>query len=124
MLRKQKQSDHHITFFYAVIIVSSSATAVHNRPSNEHNLHNSFSLNNGLNLVMHSLQFVSQYTTLFVVARNPPHMTMVSSREYAIQKNHIDALSNIGKACIGSHFAYSKSSHLLSSHMNNSHFRT
>ena len=86
MLRKQKQSDHHITFFYAVIIVSSSATAVHNRPSNEHNLHNSFSLNNGLNLVMHGLQFVSQYTTLFVVARNPPHMTMVFSREYIIKK--------------------------------------
>ena len=41
-------------------------------------------------------------------------MTMLSSREYTIQKNHIDPLGNIGKACIGFHFAYPKSS----SHMN------
>ena len=49
---------------------------------------------------------------------------MTYSMEYTTQNNHIDPLGNIGKACIGSHFAYLKSSRLLLSNTNSSHFET
>ena len=57
-----------------------------------------FCLNNGLDLVMHDPQFLSQYTALLVVAENPLHMTMAFSREYTFEKTHINPLGNIGKA--------------------------
>ncbi|KAM4097905.1 hypothetical protein ACJW30_07G036600 [Castanea mollissima] len=124
MHRKERQSGQHITFFYIVSIVSSSSTATHSR----HHLPNiNFTI-----LLVSTMGWTISCTTfnsshniaLFVVARNPLHITMASSVEYTIQKNHIDPLGNIGKACIGSHFAYPKSSHLLSSHTNSSHFGT
>ncbi|KAK7835590.1 hypothetical protein CFP56_023351 [Quercus suber] len=64
------------------------------------------------------------HTTLLVVAGIPPYMTMASSWEYTIEKTYMRPLGNIGKAYISSHFAYPKSSHLLSCHKNSCNFRT
>ena len=51
-------------------------------------------------------------------------MTMASSREYTIEKTDMRPLSNIGKACTGSHFAYPKSLRLLLRHRNSCNFGT
>ena len=117
MLRKQKQSGHHITFFYTVVIVSSSATSVHSK-------------HHPMNIIFTILLVSTMGWTLSCTAFNSSRNTHTSiyscwkSSAYNNgvfkgihhSKNHIDPLGNIGKACISSHFTYPKSSHLLSCH--------
>ena len=109
---------------YTIVIVSSSASTVQNK----HQVMNLiftifFGWSKGWTLSCMTLNS-SRNTHSSSCSCNPPHMTMVSSREYTIEKSDMRPLSNIGKACTGSHFAYSKSSHLLSSHRNSCNFGT
>ena len=125
MHNKETLGGQHIAFFYTVDIVSSSATAAHSR---HHPTIIIFTI-----LLVSTMGWTISCTTfiplaihiaLFVVAENPLHMIMTHSMECTIQKNHIDPLGNIGKAYIDSHFAYPKSSRLLLSNTNSSHFET
>ena len=125
MRSKETQSWQHITFVYTIDIVSSSVTVAHSR---HHPTIIIFTIllvsTMGWTISCTAFIPLAIHITLFVVVGNPPHMTMTHSMECTIQKNHINPLGNIGKAYIDSHFAYPKSSWLLSSHRNSSHFET
>ena len=125
MRSKETQSRQHITFVYTIDIVSSSATVAHSRHHPTIIIFTIFLVSTmGWTISCTTFIPLAIHIALFVVAGNPPHMTMTHSMECTIQKNHIDPLGNIGKACIDSHFAYPKSSRLLLSHKINSNFKT
>ena len=125
MCSKETQSGQHITFFYTVGIVSSSAIAAHSR-HHPTNIIFTILLVSTMDWTISCTAFNSFCNTHNSICSywNPPHITMAYSMEYTTQNNHIDPLGNIGKACIGSHFAYPKSSRLLLSNTNSSHFET
>ena len=125
MRSKETQSGQHITFVYTIDIVSSSATAAHSRHHPTIIIFTIFLVSTmGWTISCTTFIPLAIHIALFVVAGNPPHMTMTHSMECTIQKNHINPLGNISKPCIDSHFAYPISSHLLSSHTNSLHFKT
>ena len=110
---------------YTIVIVSSSTSVVQNK-HHPMNIIFTILLSDLRGVPCHAWPSIllAIHIALLVVAGNPPHMTMASSRVYTIEKTDMRPSSNIGKACTGSHFTYPKSSRLLSSHKNSCNFET